>query len=140
MLAPSRIFVVASLVLLTPALARRYAGPVDMQAACQEQYANSQEQGIRGGNGASDWYCYNPNTAKPGGVNVDEYCQFTYGGTAYADSQGGGADDWACYYPWITLRLCLRRLSGIGCGDGLGVGDGVCSGRDFDSSNIIVLI
>jgi hypothetical protein len=101
MLAPSGIFgVVAGLVLLAaPASARTWAGGVNMQAACQEQYANSSEQGILNGSGAYDWYCYDPNTGNSGGVNVDEYCQFTYGGSAYADPQGGGAYDWGCYYP-----------------------------------------
>jgi hypothetical protein len=96
MLAPSGIFgVVAGLVLLAAsASARTWAGGVNMQAACQEQYANSSEQGIPNGSGAYDWYCYDPNTGNSGGVNVDEYCQFTYGGSAYADPQGGG-----CYYP-----------------------------------------
>ncbi|KAH8820112.1 hypothetical protein F5884DRAFT_849387 [Xylogone sp. PMI_703] len=103
MLALSSIFpVVAGLVLLVaPASAdRTWAGGVNMQAACQEQYANSSEQAILDGSSAYDWYCYNPTAGEiSGGVNVDEYCQFTYGGTAYADPQGGGAYDWGCYYP-----------------------------------------
>lgn len=101
MLAPSGIFgVVAGLILLAgPASAATYAGDVNMQAACQEQYADSSEQGISGGSSAYDWYCYNPETEATGSVNVDEYCQFTYGGSAYADPQGGGAFDWGCYYP-----------------------------------------
>ena len=70
-----------------------------MQAACQEQYANGSEQAILNDTGAYDWSCYDPNTGKSGGVNVDEYCQFTYGGSAYADPQGGGAYDWGCYFP-----------------------------------------
>jgi len=76
MLAPSGIFgVVASLILLAaPASARTWAGSVNMQAACQEQYANSSEQAILSGSGAYDWYCYDPNTGNTGGINVDEYC------------------------------------------------------------------
>jgi hypothetical protein len=101
MLAPSGIFgIVAGLVLLAaPASARTWAGGVNMQAACQEQYANGSEQAILNNSGAYDWSCYDPNTGKSGGVNVDEYCQFTYGGSAYADPQGGGAYDWGCYFP-----------------------------------------
>jgi hypothetical protein len=84
MLGPSAIFgIVASLVVLAaPASAKSWAGGVNMQATCQEQYANGSEQGILNGSSAYDWSCYNPSTGQSGSVNVDEYCQFTYGGKA----------------------------------------------------------
>ncbi|KAE9382095.1 hypothetical protein N431DRAFT_491337 [Stipitochalara longipes BDJ] len=100
--APSGIFgVVAGLVLLTAKVsADHYVGGVNMQAACQEQYANPSEQAILSGSTAFDWWCYDPNGSGNGGaINVNEYCQFTYGGSAYASSQGGGAYDWGCYAP-----------------------------------------
>ncbi|PSR84023.1 hypothetical protein BD289DRAFT_434946 [Coniella lustricola] len=91
---------VAGLVLLARSVtAATYVGGVDMQAACQEQYANSSEQGILTGSSAYDWVCYNPSTGASGSVDVNEYCQYTYGGSAYADPQGGGAYDWGCYVP-----------------------------------------
>ena len=108
---PSQIFgvVVASLVLLvapasaipvaTPATASTYAGGVDMQAACRQQYGNQNEQGISGGPGAYDWYCKDPRTGATGRVDVARYCADTYGNTAYADAQGDGAFDWGCFYP-----------------------------------------
>ncbi|OIW25391.1 hypothetical protein CONLIGDRAFT_685237 [Coniochaeta ligniaria NRRL 30616] len=87
--------IVAGLVLLAaPASARTWAGGVNMDEACQEQYANPSEQAIRSGNGAYDWWCYDPNGSGHGGaINVDEYCKVTYHGNAYADPQGGGAFD-----------------------------------------------
>ncbi|KAB5516987.1 hypothetical protein GE09DRAFT_1066620 [Coniochaeta sp. 2T2.1] len=103
MMYSTKIFgLVASLVMLTnatPAAARTWAGPVHMDAACQEQNSGEWWQAIRSGNGANDWYCYNPRDGKTTPVDVGRFCRVTYGGNAYADPQGGGAFDWGCYYP-----------------------------------------
>jgi len=101
MLAPSGILgVVATLVLLAaPASARIWAGSVDLDVACQEQYDNGSEYAILTGSDAYGWICYNPKTGSSGRVDVDVYCAHTYGGNAYADPQGGGPYDWGCYFP-----------------------------------------
>jgi hypothetical protein len=98
MLAPSGIFgVVAGLVLLAaPASARIWAGPVDMNEACTQQYGGGWTSSLGGGS-AYDWSCANAGgTHNP--INVDAYCSQKYGNAAYADPQGGGAYDWGCYW------------------------------------------
>jgi hypothetical protein len=104
MLAPSSIFgVVAGLVLLAaPASARTWAGGVDMQLACRQQYGDGYEAGIipSTGSGAYDWRCIlPPNTIDRFPINVDAHCALTYGNGAYGDPQGGGPYDWGCYWP-----------------------------------------
>lgn len=89
---------IAALALLASPVSATYLGGVNMQACCQEQYSNSAEQGIAGGSGCYDWYCYNPNTGNDdGGVNVDECCQVTYGNSAAYSGCSGGVYNWACY-------------------------------------------
>jgi hypothetical protein len=83
-----------------PAAARGpYAGGVDMNAACNNQWG----AGWSGGNdstndapgGAFNWYCANGPERR--NIDVNAYCSQTYGG-AHADSQGGKKYDWGCYY------------------------------------------
>ncbi|KAL7786964.1 hypothetical protein V8C37DRAFT_285505 [Trichoderma ceciliae] len=97
MLAPSGIFsVVAGLVLLaSPASARIWAGPVDMNEACSFEYGGGWSASLSGSSG-NDWSCVNGGTHNP--INVDAYCSQKYGNAAYADPQGGGAYDWGCYW------------------------------------------
>ena len=89
--------IIASVTLLTsPALARTWAGPVDMQKACRMQYGPaSYARSI--GLTAYDWQCWSG--GKPHSVDVNRYCRDRYRSNAYADPQGGGVFDWGCYYP-----------------------------------------
>ena len=102
MLAPSGTFgVVAGLALLAaPAFASTYAGGVDMQAACAEQYPGQSSEAILNGNNAYSWFCFETGSlALLGSINVNIYCSQTYGLNCYADAQGGGPYDWGCYCP-----------------------------------------
>ncbi|KAE9366485.1 hypothetical protein N431DRAFT_471535 [Stipitochalara longipes BDJ] len=99
MLAHSGILgVVAGLALLAvPASAgRTWAGPVDMNEACTQQYGGGWKSSLSGSSG-NDWSCVDAaGTHKS--INVDAFCSQTYGNAAYADPQGGGAYDWGCYW------------------------------------------
>ncbi|TGJ82071.1 hypothetical protein E0Z10_g6686 [Xylaria hypoxylon] len=89
--------VVAGLVLLAaPASARIWAGPVDINEACGQQYGGGWKASLDGGS-AYDWSCVNSAGAHKS-INVDAYCSQKYGNAAYADPQGGGAYDWGCYW------------------------------------------
>ena len=90
----------AATLLAGTASAGTYLGGVNMQACCQEQNANSAEQGIANGSGCDDWLCYNPDTGSDdGGINVDECCQETYSNGAAYSGCSGGVYNWACYAP-----------------------------------------
>lgn len=90
--------VVATLVLLgAPVSARTWAGPVDMNQACSEQYGGGWTSSCGGCGSGNDWYCYDA-AGNTHPINVDAYCSQTYGNAAYADPQGGGAYDWGCYW------------------------------------------
>ena len=97
MLAPSGIFgVVAAVVLLAaPASGRTWAGGVDMDEACYEEYGRGWK-GSLDGKTAWDWSCTD-GVGTHLAINVDAYCS-GYGNAAYADPQGGGAYDWGCYW------------------------------------------
>lgn len=81
-----------------PALARGpWAGPINMQEACEWQI-NGASKASRPGNGnAWDWYCAWNGLKYP--IDTNRYCRDKYGNNASSDPQGGGAWDWGCYYP-----------------------------------------
>lgn len=80
------------LLLANPAAARRWAGSINVEAACIKQH---QTGGASCSGGANNWKC------RPNGYNVDmnQACKDSYGDSAYADPQGGGCYDWGCYFP-----------------------------------------
>ncbi|KAK1580763.1 uncharacterized protein LY79DRAFT_560842 [Colletotrichum navitas] len=103
--------VVASLTILAaPVSARTWAGGVDMNAACVDQWhppfqaQNDKEN--NDANSAFDWYCSDGINRM--NVDVNAYCYTTYvdksdehyGVHAYADPQGMKKYDWGCYYPF----------------------------------------
>ncbi|KAL7917213.1 hypothetical protein ACQKWADRAFT_54982 [Trichoderma austrokoningii] len=74
-------------------------GGVNMQACCQEQYANGSEQAIVG-SGCNSWKCYNPTLGNwDGGLNMDQCCQQTYSNGAAYSGCSNGAYNWQCYAP-----------------------------------------
>ncbi|KAI0814237.1 hypothetical protein GGR55DRAFT_634495 [Xylaria sp. FL0064] len=98
MLATSGIVgIIASFLLLaTPTSAQTWAGPVDINRACLQQYGGGWTSSLDGSS-AYDWSCVDGiGNHKP--INIDAYCSQTYGNAAYADPQGGGAYDWGCYW------------------------------------------
>ncbi|OIW27638.1 kinase-like protein [Coniochaeta ligniaria NRRL 30616] len=102
MFTPSGILgVVVGLILLAaPASARTWAGPVDMQKACQQQYDAGFTAGLHCNTAPCngyDWRCYDPDKSNEYTVDVSGYCNRNYNG-AYADPQGGGPYDWGCYW------------------------------------------
>lgn len=86
----------AAAYLAMPVVARTWAGSVDMEAACSEQYGGGWTAKLNG-SGANDWNCVDA-SSNTKSINVDAYCSETYGNAAYADPQGGGAHDWGCYW------------------------------------------
>jgi hypothetical protein len=82
--------------LALPVAARTWAGSVDMEQACAEQYGGGWTAQLNGSSG-NDWTCVD-SSGNSKSINVDAYCSETYGNAAYADPQGGGAYDWGCYW------------------------------------------
>jgi len=79
-----------------------YAGPVNMNEACNFQHGAGWAATLNG-NGGNDWRCVN--SSHQGSVvriDVDKYCKRKYGKKngleCHADIQGGGAYDWGCYW------------------------------------------
>lgn len=86
----------AAAYLALPVAARTWAGGVDMNQACSEQYGGGWTAKLSGSSG-NDWSCVD-SSGNSKSINVDAYCSQTYGNAAYADPQGGGAYDWGCYW------------------------------------------
>lgn len=86
----------AAAYLAMPVAARTWAGSVDMNQACSEQYGGGWTAKLSGSSG-NDWSCVD-GSGNSKSINVDAYCSQTYGNAAYADPQGGGAYDWGCYW------------------------------------------
>ncbi|KAK3346502.1 hypothetical protein B0T25DRAFT_583682 [Lasiosphaeria hispida] len=87
----------AGLVMLAaPAQARTWAGGVDMEQACDWQYAPNWSA-VLIVQSSSGWICTDGTAIRS--IDVGYFCRRRYGSNAYADPQGGGPYDWGCYFP-----------------------------------------
>jgi len=102
----------ASFVLLVaPAHARTWAGPVDMRDVCIKAQAKAGQANDQYGKwlpntgdktnpSAFDWVCTDNHGYGTTNLDIDGWCKDTYKSqpNAYADPQGRGPYDWGCYY------------------------------------------
>jgi hypothetical protein len=75
-------------------LQTRATSPISVEAACNIQHGTS-FSAVTKGNGCNDWVC--ARGSERYSVDLNEWCQGTRGGRAYA-SCNGDVYDWVCNY------------------------------------------